>query len=107
MPPLSLQCTNEQKIPVAVNPTTAAGIVATLDGSVGVTIVSGEATVALTGPTTFELVSGANPGSTTFLVEADADLGAGIVLIQDTITLDITGALAVNLGLVARSPVPK
>ena len=104
---LSLTCTNEQKIRVTVTPTTSAGRPATLDGDVSVTVVSGDSTFNLMPPNAFELISSDTPGATTFLVEADADLGSGVVLIQDTITLDVAGALAVNLGLTAGAPEPK
>jgi hypothetical protein len=41
------------------------------------------------------------------LVEADADLGAGIETISDTIKLVVAGAKASSLGLVAGAAVPK
>lgn len=105
---LELTITNEQKILVTASPTTAAGAPALIDGALVGSVVSGEATVT-PGPTpnSIYLVSGANPGDTTFLVEADADLGTGVVTIQDTVTLHVAGALAVNLGLSAGAPEPK
>lgn len=104
---LMLSCTNEQKIRVTATPVTSTGRPATLDGNVTVSVVSGDSTFNLLPPNSFELISSDTPGATTFLVEADADLGAGVVLIQDTITLDVMGALAVNLGLTAGAPEAK
>lgn len=105
--PLALSCTNEQKIRVTATPVTSTGRPASLDGPVAVSVVSGDSTFALMDATSFELISSDTPGATTFLVEADADLGGGVVLIQDTITLDVLGALAVNLGLTAAVPEAK
>ena len=42
-----------------------------------------------------------------FLVEADADLGSGISLIQDLVTLTVAGAQAASFGLTASAPKPK
>jgi len=104
--PLDLQCTNEEKIFVTVNPVTANGNPAALDGAVRVTP-TGEGTVEMVSDTSFFVVSGGNPGATTYLVEGDADLGEGIVLLQDSINLNVSGALASNLGINAASPVLK
>jgi hypothetical protein len=107
--PLSLTITNEQKIKITVNPTTQSGKVATLDGPIRVTVVSGDSTsVAVDGEANSAfLVSSDTPGDTTFLVEGDADLGEGVTLIQDTAALTVQGALASNLGLVAGTAEPK
>lgn len=105
---LNLTCTTEEKIRVVANPTTPSGRSAALDGPLTVTTVSGDATVDQSGgPLEFFIVSGDAPGDSTFLVEADADLGSGVVLIQDTITLTVAGALAQSFGLVADAPTPK
>lgn len=108
--PLTVQTTNEEKIKITVTPVTSTGQPATLDGPVSVSVIGGEATFVMIDDLSFYLISQdppAPPGDTTFLVEADADLGQGQVLIQDTITYTVTGALAVNLGLTAGAPEPK
>jgi hypothetical protein len=107
--PLSLTITNEQKIKITVTPTTASGKPAQLDGPIRVSTVSGESTaVAVDGePNSAYLVSADTPGATTFLVEGDADLGAGVQLEQDTAELNVAGALAANLGLTAGTAEPK
>lgn len=106
--PLELTITNEQKILLTANPVTAAGRPASLDGALSAQVVSGEATFqAGPNPNQVYLVSGDNPGDTSFVVEGDADLGAGVTLIQDTVVLHVAGALAANLGLQAGTPEPK
>ena len=105
---LELTITNEQRILVTATPTTSTGRPASLDGALSAQIVAGEATwVAGPTPNSIYLVSAENPGDTSFVVEADADLGSGVVLIQDTVLLKVAGALAANLGLVAGVAEPK
>lgn len=106
--PLELSITNEQKIPVTLTPVTATGKPAILDGSPAWTVISGNSTVVVGADgLSAELVSADAPGDTTILVAADADLGAGVVEVSDTITLHVIGALAANLGLTAGPAVPK
>lgn len=104
---MDLQCTNEQKIRITATPTTQSGQPAALDGPLTVDVTSGDATVEQIDDTSFFVVSGANPGPSTFVVSGDADLGAGVVPISDGINLNVSGALASNLGLTAGSPEPK
>lgn len=107
--PLSIASNNEQKVPVTAAPVTSTGKPAQVDGPLRVTVVSGEGTVEqdpLT-PLTFKAVSGDNPGTTEYLVEADADLGSGVTLIQDTVTYEVSGAQAASFGLVSGVPEPK
>jgi hypothetical protein len=106
---LAVACSNEQKVPVTATPRTAAGNPAQVDGALTVTVQSGDGTVEqdpLT-PLVFKAVSGANPGTTVFLVEADADLGSGVQTISDTVELTVTSATAANFGLAAGTPEPK
>ena len=105
--PIDVSSTNEQKVPIGISPVTLTGNPAALDGPIVVTVVSGEATVEMVDDKNFFVVSGSNPGDTTFLVEGDADLGAGVEAIQDTIVYHVAGAKAVNLGLNAGAAVPK
>lgn len=100
--PVSLECTNEQQVRISVQPLTGAGNPAPVDGEVRCTVVSGESTV-LPGnaPNEFVLRSGDNPGDTAFLLEADADTGEGVVLVQETVTLRVVSALAGSLGVEA------
>jgi hypothetical protein len=107
--PLPIASTNEQQVPVTASPVTATGRPASVDGPLRVTVVSGAGTV-LQDPATplvFRAVSGDVPGTTEYLVEADADLGAGVVTIQDTVTYEVSGAQAASFGLVAGPAEPK
>ena len=106
--PLDLTITNEQKIQVTLNPVTATGRTAKLDGPPTWSVTSGNSTldVAADGLSAF-LVSADNPGDTEFLVKADADLGSGVEEVSDVIRLSVAGARAANLGLTAGTPVAK
>jgi len=97
---LHVQLTTEQQYRVVASPTTASGNPASLDGPLRAIVTSGEGDV-LPGNTDLEVIlrTSDNPGPATFLIEADADLGEGVVLIQDTVTFDVQGAMASNLGL--------
>lgn len=106
--PLEITITNEQKIQVTLTPVTATGRPAKLDGAPEWSVISGDSTldVASDGKSAF-LVSADDPGDTQFLVKADADLGAGVEEVSDTIRLTVEGARAASLGLAAGTAVPK
>lgn len=104
---LELNCTNEERIRVQVAPRTSTGKPAQLDGAVTVDVQSGNGSVQLVDDRSFYVVSGDDPGDTTFVVSGDADLGSGVVAVQDVILLHIAGALAANLGITADAPVAK
>lgn len=105
---LEITITNEQKIPVTLNPATGGGKPAPVDGKPNWSVISGDSVVepAEDGKSAF-LVSSDTPGDTQFLVEADADLGDGVETISSIIKLTVVGAKAANLGLVAGDPVNK
>jgi hypothetical protein len=105
---LEISTTNEQKIKITANPVTAAGSPASLDGPLRVTLLSGDAGAEVdpADPLSVIFTSGA-PGDSTFLVEGDADLGAGQQLLQETVTYHVAGALAANFGFVVGQPEPK
>ena len=106
---LATACTTEQKVPVTVTPQTAGGAAAQVE-NLRVTVQNGDGTVegpTAENPLSFFVVSGPAPGVTNFLVEADADLGEGEVLIQDTIELTVSGAQAETFGMTAGTPVAK
>lgn len=100
--------TNEQKVQVTLQPLTAAGNPAILDGAPVWTVTEGDATleVAEDGLSAF-LVSGAADVNSTIAVAADADLGEGVVALADTITLAVVLASASTLGLVAGEAILK
>jgi hypothetical protein len=105
---LELSVTNEQKISVTLTPVTATGKPAKLDGTPTWEVQSGSSTIVVAADgLSAELVSSDDPGDTTYLVKADADLGSGVVEISDIIKLTVLGAQASSLGLTAGVPVPK
>jgi hypothetical protein len=107
--PATAACSNEEMIPVTAAPVTSSGAPAQIDGALTVTVQSGDGSVSqdAASPLTFNAVSGSAPGDTVYLVEADADLGAGVVTLQDTFTLTVTSATAASFGLSAGAAVPK
>lgn len=106
---LELTISNEQKVKVHVNPVTDAGKPAKLDGVPKWSVVSGPGTVVPADDgLSADLVSADDDLSdTTFLVDADANLGTEVEDVQDTILLHVTHANAKNLGLTADAPVLK
>lgn len=106
---MDINLTNEQKVKATAAPVTAAGHPAQLDGALRVSVVSGDGTFTQDAgePLSVVFVSSDVPGDTTYLVEADADLGAGVVLVQDTVTVHVAGALAAFLGLAVGAPETK
>lgn len=107
--PLAVACTNEEQITVTATPKTAGGHVAQLDGPLRITVQSGDGsfTQDAASPLVFKAVSGDAIADTVYLVQGDADLGAGVTLIQDTVTLSVGSATAANLGFVAGPVEPK
>lgn len=101
---LSIACTNEEKVKISVSPVTATGRPASIDGAIRVFVQAGEATVVPVDDYSVYLVSGDNPGVSQFLVQADADLGEGVVLLEDAVELVVSGAQAAALGLFASPP---
>ena len=100
--------TNEQKVTVTLNPVTDTGKPAKLDGVPKWSVVSGDsAVVAALDGLSADLVSSDTPGDTTFLIDGDADLGSGVVDVQETILLHVAGAQAKNLGVKIGTPVAK
>jgi hypothetical protein len=100
---------NEQKVKVTASPVTQSGGPAQVDGALTVMVQSGDGTFTQdpADPLSFYAVSGDAPGTTVYLVEADADLGAGTVLIQDTVEYVVSGAQAASFGLTAGPAEPK
>jgi len=105
---VTVKITNEQKVNVTLNPRTDSGKPAKLDGAPVWTVVSGDSTVVVAPDgLSADLVSSDTPGDTTFLIDADADLGSGVEDLQETITLTVAGANAKNLGITVGVPVQK
>jgi len=94
--------TNEQKIKLTLNPTTAAGNSATVDGAPVWAVIEGDATLepAEDGLSCY-LISGEANVNSKITVTADADLGEGVVAITDTVDLAVVPASASALGITA------
>lgn len=107
--PLELTITNEQQVVVRLNPRTDAGKPAKLDGAPVWSVTSGPGKVvpADDGLSATLVSDDTDLSDTIYLVDGDADLGAGKEDVQDTITLHVTHANASNLGLVAEQPTAK
>jgi hypothetical protein len=106
--PVAIKITNEQKINVTLSPKTDTGKPAKLDGAPVWSVIAGDSTVvAAPDGLSADLVSSDTPGDTTYLIDADADLGEGKEDLQETITLTVTGANAKNLGVTIGQAVPK
>lgn len=105
---MEITITNEQKVTVTLTPTTATGRPAKLDGPPKWEVQSGNSTVTPSEDGLSAVLTSADePGLTTVLLTADVDLGEGVTTIQDSISLQVTGALASNLGLTVGQPEPK
>jgi hypothetical protein len=108
--PLSLTLDTTQKQHVKLNPTTSTGAPAAVDGAPVWSVVSGAGTVVADadGLGAFLLSTDTVDGvDTVFMVSADADLGAGVTDLQDTVTVTTVNAQAVALGITADAAVPK
>lgn len=106
--PVEITITNEQKIPVTLSPVTDTGKPAKLDGSPAWTVLSGNSQVVVADDgLSADLISSDDPGDTEIMIKADADLGAGVVEISDTIKLSVTGAQAKSLGITVGAAIPK
>lgn len=106
--PIKITLTNEQKVKVTLAPVTDTGKPAKLDGKPTWEVVTGNATVEVAEDgMSATLISADDPGDTQFMVRADADIGEGVEEISDIVTLNVVGATAKNLGLVAGTPEAK
>lgn len=106
--PVEISITNEQKVKATLTPTTDTGKPAKLDGAPSWAVISGNSQIVVADDgLSADLISSDDPGDTTILVKADADLGEGVEEISDTITLKVIGATAKNLGISLGTPEPK
>jgi hypothetical protein len=79
---------------------TASGRPAAIEGALSITVISGDGTFLQdpAEPLVFRVVSGDAVADTVYDVAGDADLGAGVVTIHDTVTLTVTSAQAASFG---------
>jgi hypothetical protein len=102
--PSTLTMSDEQKCLVTVQPLTAAGNPAPVDGEAAFTVTAGTCTIAPHDATSAYVVSGSEPGDSTVSVHVDADLGSGVVPVVDTITVHVTSATAESLTITLGAP---
>lgn len=92
---------------ITLNPTKKNGQPAAVEaGKTRATVQAGDCTAEVDADGKINIISG-TPGSGQVLIEADADLGDGEVLISDVINVTIAGSLAQNLGLQPGTVRPK
>jgi hypothetical protein len=106
-PMVTVVLTTEQKVRIAVAPQTSSGSPAQVDGAVLFSVTSGDCTIEPIDNTSAFIVSGSAPGDSVIAVTADADLGAGVEEIADTVQATVTHPKATSLGLTADAPVTK
>jgi hypothetical protein len=100
----SIQMTNEEKRLVIAHPMTAAGNPAQIDGTVQFSVTSGTCTIAPVDDTSAYVVSGDAPGDSTVEMACDADLGAGVVPVLDTMVVHVVSASAASLDVTVGEP---
>lgn len=103
-------CTTEEMIPVTLAPKTLTGKPATLDGAPVWSVVSGSGTVVPSADglsANLKSTDTVDGVPTVFMVDGDADLGAGVIDLQETFELTTTNANAASLGVVVGAAVPK
>lgn len=106
--PVNVTITTDQRVQVTLNPVTASGAPATLDGQPDWTVESGDCVVdPLPGGLSAWIISGASIGPSVIKVSADADLGAGVRTIEDLVNVEVTNAEAAALGITVGTPETK
>lgn len=105
--PLEVDLTTEQQVRIHATPMTPGGHPATVDGDVQFDVQSGDCTVVRIDSMSADIISGSTPGDCVVLVSADADLGAGVMSVQDTILVHLMNPNAASLGLTVDAPVLK
>ena len=104
--PLTVVMSNEQKVRIQASPITQGGQPAPVEGPVLFVVKAGDVAIEPIDATSAYVVAGL-PGASEVLVSADADLGAGVVTIADTIGVTVSAAMAEQLGLQADAPILK
>ncbi len=103
----AISMSNEEKRLMTVQPLTAQGNPAPIDGAVQFTVTSGTCTIAPVDDASAYVVSGDAPGDATVQMACDADLGAGVVPVLDTMLVHVVSASAASLEVLVGEPEPK
>jgi hypothetical protein len=96
--------TTEEKVLVLVQPLTEAGNPAPVDGAATFTVTSGTCTIAPVDNLSAYVVSGSAPGDSLITMHVDADLGAGVVPVDDTLTVTVVSPTAASLEVTVGEP---
>jgi hypothetical protein len=102
--PSECTLTTEEKVLVIAQPKTEAGNPAPIDGAVAFTVTSGTCTVEPVDATSAYVVSGSAPGDSTVTMRCDADLGAGMVPVNDVLTVHVVSPTAERLEITVGDP---
>src|SRR5262245_51794295 len=102
--PQEVTLSTEQKVMVMIQPLTAAGNPAPVDGAAQFTVTSGTCTIAPVDALTAYVLSGDAPGDSLVTMNCDADLGAGVVPVTDTLMVHVTSATAESLQVAVGNP---
>jgi hypothetical protein len=102
--PTDVTLSTEQKVLVTVQPLTEAGNPAPIDGSATFTVTSGTCTIEPVDQLSAFVVSGDAPGESLVTLHCDADLGAGVVPVDDTLLVHVTSATAESLAVTVGAP---
>lgn len=105
--PLEITLTTEQEVVVTATPVTPAGHPAQVDGPVQFSVQSGTCTVTPMTDMSAKITSSDALEDSVVLVEADADLGAGVESVKDTVLVHVMHQNASSLGLQAGTPTAK
>lgn len=98
--------TNEEKVAVTINPQTAAGNPAQVDGPFTLEVIEGDATTEVSEDGT-QYVSSGTPMTNKVRLKADADMGEGVQNIEEIFDYIVVPAGASNLGVGFGTPVLK
>jgi hypothetical protein len=111
--PLDITSSTEQKVPILFAPKTSSGKPATIDGAPVLSVTSGGALAEQATPEELAtgiagyIVSEDIPGTSTWQIKGDADLGQGVREIVDGGSYVYNDPEAENFGLSAGTAVPK
>jgi len=103
---LQITSTNEEKVLVTLEPLTAAGNPASVEGVV-LTVTAGDATVEEVEPNVSYYIVSGEGGLSAITITADVDLGTEVNEITDEIEYFVVAAQASSLGLSSGTPEPK
>jgi hypothetical protein len=102
--PIEVSLTTEQQVRLSITPTTPAGAPAPIDGPATWTL-QGSGAVVPIDQTSCWYKAAAPVGDAVVTVQADADMGAGVVTLADTATMHVQTPMATQLGMAAEQPV--